>query len=156
MDKNFWEEQLKKLKERDFKFSTLSNIKINPLYTPDDLPDLDYEKDLNYPGGFPFTRGVYPNMYRGRLWTMRQFSGFGTAKDTNNRYKYLLKHGQTGLSVAFDFPTLYGKDSDDPFAHGEVYRCWRKTGCSQRRTYRYNSKRYVERIPGTKNLDLPT
>jgi methylmalonyl-CoA mutase N-terminal domain/subunit len=123
MDKNFWEEQLKKLKERDFKFSTLSNIKINPLYTPDDLPDLDYEKDLNYPGGFPFTRGVYPNMYRGRLWTMRQFSGFGTAKDTNNRYKYLLKHGQTGLSVAFDFPTLYGKDSDDPFAHGEVGKC---------------------------------
>ena len=123
MDKKFWEEQMKKLKERDFKFSTLSNIKINPLYTPDDLPDLDYEKDLNYPGGFPFTRGVYPNMYRGRLWTMRQFSGFGTAKDTNNRYKYLLKHGQTGLSVAFDFPTLYGKDSDDPFAHGEVGKC---------------------------------
>jgi methylmalonyl-CoA mutase N-terminal domain/subunit len=123
MDKKFWEEQMKKLKERDFKFSTLSNIKINPLYTPDDLPDLDYEKDLNYPGGFPFTRGVYPNMYRGRLWTMRQFSGFGTAKDTNNRYKYLLKHGQTGLSVAFDFPTLYGIDSDDPFAHGEVGKC---------------------------------
>ncbi|MCK4312360.1 MAG: methylmalonyl-CoA mutase family protein [Candidatus Cloacimonetes bacterium] len=118
-----WKEKFSKLKERDINFSNLSKIKINPLYTPDDNKDFDYEKDLNYPGEYPYTRGVYPNMYRGRLWTMRQFSGFGTPKDTNNRYKYLLKHGQTGLSVAFDFPTLYGIDSDDPFSLGEVGKC---------------------------------
>jgi methylmalonyl-CoA mutase N-terminal domain/subunit len=123
MGKDIWKEKFSKLKERDFEFSNLSKIKINPLYTPDDNKDFDYEKDLNYPGEYPFTRGVQPTMYRGRLWTMRQFSGFGTPKDTNNRYKYLLKHGQTGLSVAFDFPTLYGKDSDDPMAEGEVGKC---------------------------------
>ena len=123
MGKDKWKEKYSKHKERDINFSNLSKIKINPLYTPDDNKDFDYEKDLSYPGEYPFTRGVYPNMYRGRLWTMRQFSGFGTPKDTNNRYKYLLKHGQTGLSVAFDFPTLYGRDSDDPIAHGEVGKC---------------------------------
>ncbi len=123
MSKDIWKEKFSKLKERDINFSNLSKIKINPLYTPDDNKDFDYEKDLNYPGEYPYTRGVYPNMYRGRLWTMRQFSGFGTPKDTNNRYKYLLKHGQTGLSVAFDFPTLYGIDSDDPFSLGEVGKC---------------------------------
>ncbi|MBC8414938.1 MAG: methylmalonyl-CoA mutase family protein [Candidatus Cloacimonetes bacterium] len=123
MSKDNWKEKFSKLKERDINFSNLSKIKINPLYTPDDNKNFDYEKDLSYPGEYPFTRGVYPNMYRGRLWTMRQFSGFGTPKDTNNRYKYLLKHGQTGLSVAFDFPTLYGRDSDDPIAHGEVGKC---------------------------------
>ena len=123
MSKDIWKEKFSKRKERDINFSNLSNIKINPLYTPDDIKDFDYEKDLNYPGEYPFTRGVQPTMYRGRLWTMRQFSGFGTPKDTNNRYKYLLKHGQTGLSVAFDFPTLYGKDSDDPMALGEVGKC---------------------------------
>ncbi len=123
MSKDNWKEKFSKLKERDINFSNLSKIKINPLYTPDDNKDFDYEKDLSYPGEYPFTRGVYPNMYRGRLWTMRQFSGFGTPKDTNNRYKYLLKHGQTGLSVAFDFPTLYGKDSDDPMSLGEVGKC---------------------------------
>ena len=123
MSKDIWKEKFSKLKERDINFSNLSKIKINPLYTPDDNKDFNYEKDLNYPGEYPYTRGVYPNMYRGRLWTMRQFSGFGTPKDTNNRYKYLLKHGQTGLSVAFDFPTLYGKDSDDPLAQGEVGKC---------------------------------
>ena len=123
MSKDNWKEKFSKLKERDINFSNLSKIKINPLYSPDDNKDFDYEKDLSYPGEYPFTRGVYPNMYRGRLWTMRQFSGFGTPKDTNNRYKYLLKHGQTGLSVAFDFPTLYGKDSDDPMALGEVGKC---------------------------------
>ncbi|MCK4652843.1 MAG: methylmalonyl-CoA mutase family protein [Candidatus Cloacimonetes bacterium] len=123
MSKDIWKEKFSKLKERDINFSNLSKIKINPLYTPDDNKDFDYEKDLNYPGEYPYTRGVQPTMYRGRLWTMRQFSGFGTPKDTNNRYKYLLKHGQTGLSVAFDFPTLYGKDSDDPLAQGEVGKC---------------------------------
>ncbi len=123
MSKDIWKEKYSKRKERDFNFSNLSKIKINPLYTPDDNKNFDYEKDLNYPGEYPYTRGVQPTMYRGRLWTMRQFSGFGTPKDTNNRYKYLMKHGQTGLSVAFDFPTLYGKDSDDPFAQGEVGKC---------------------------------
>ncbi len=123
MSKDIWKEKYSKRKERDISFSNLSKIKINPLYTPDDNKDFDFDKDLNYPGEYPYTRGVQPTMYRGRLWTMRQFSGFGTPKDTNNRYKYLLKHGQTGLSVAFDFPTLYGKDSDDPMALGEVGKC---------------------------------
>jgi len=123
MSKKTWQEKYNKRKERDLDFSNLSKTKIDPLYTPENIKDFDYDKDLNYPGEYPFTRGVQPNMYRGRLWTMRQFSGFGTPKDTNNRYKYLLKHGQTGLSVAFDFPTLYGRDSDDPFAEGEVGKC---------------------------------
>ena len=123
MSKDNWKEKYSKRKERDINFSNLSKIKINPLYTPDNNKDFNYEKDLNYPGEYPYTRGVQPTMYRGRLWTMRQFSGFGTPKDTNHRYKYLLKHGQTGLSVAFDFPTLYGKDSDDPMALGEVGKC---------------------------------
>uniref|UniRef100_A0A7V1EIC9 Methylmalonyl-CoA mutase n=1 Tax=candidate division WOR-3 bacterium TaxID=2052148 RepID=A0A7V1EIC9_UNCW3 len=121
--KGQWEQKYKTCKERDHKFTTISGISLNPLYTPDDIPNFDYERDLGFPGEFPFTRGVQTTMYRGRLWTMRQFSGMGTPKDTNKRYKYLLKHGQTGLSVAFDFPTLYGRDSDDPFSHGEVGKC---------------------------------
>ncbi|KPK71440.1 methylmalonyl-CoA mutase [candidate division WOR_3 bacterium SM23_60] len=123
MKKDIWEKKVKTCKERDDEFTTVSGIPINPLYTPLSLQNFDYDRDLGYPGEFPFVRGVYSNMYRGRLWTMRQFSGFGTPKDTNRRYKYLLKHGQTGLSVAFDFPTLYGRDSDDPFSHGEVGKC---------------------------------
>lgn len=123
MNKEVWKEKQKTCKERDFRFTTVSDLPVKPLYLPDDIRDFDYDKKLSYPGEFPFTRGVYTNMYRGRLWTMRQFSGFGTAKDTNERYKYLLKHGQTGLSVAFDFPTLYGRDSDDPFSQGEVGKC---------------------------------
>lgn len=123
MKKDIWEKKLKTCKERDAKFTTVSGHVIKPLYTPDDIADFDYDHDLSYPGEFPYVRGVYTNMYRGRLWTMRQFSGFGTPRDTNKRYKYLLNHGQTGLSVAFDFPTLYGRDSDDPFAHGEVGKC---------------------------------
>jgi methylmalonyl-CoA mutase N-terminal domain/subunit len=123
MKKDVWEQKLKTCQERDAKFTTVSGIPVQTLYTPDDIEGFDYHHDLGYPGEFPFTRGVYTNMYRGRLWTMRQFSGFGTPKDTNKRYKYLLKHGQTGLSVAFDFPTLYGRDSDDPFSHGEVGKC---------------------------------
>ena len=123
MNKKVWKEKQKTCKERDFRFTTVSDLPVKPLYLPDDIRDFDYDKKLSYPGEFPFTRGVYTNMYRGRLWTMRQFSGFGTAKDTNERYKYLLKHGQTGLSVAFDFPTLYGRDSDDPFSQGEVGKC---------------------------------
>ncbi len=105
------------------KFQTVSGVPVDVLYTPADIKDLDYLYDLGFPGEYPFTRGIRHNMYRGRLWTMRQFSGFGTARDTNARYKFLLAHGETGLSVAFDFPTLYGRDSDDPMARGEVGRC---------------------------------
>jgi len=106
--------------ERKKKFITVSNEEIRRLYTPEDIHDLDYERDLGYPGLFPFTRGVYPTMYRGRLWTMRQFAGFGGPEETNQRFKYLLKEGQTGLSTAFDMPTLMGLDSDHPLADGEV------------------------------------
>jgi methylmalonyl-CoA mutase, N-terminal domain len=101
--------------------STISGIDVDPLYTPDSV-DLDYERDLGFPGEPPFTRGVYPSMYRGRLWTMRQFAGFGTAEETNVRFRYLLDHGQTGLSTAFDMPTLMGYDSDHPRSLGEVGR----------------------------------
>jgi methylmalonyl-CoA mutase N-terminal domain/subunit len=102
-------------------FSTISGLENEPLYTPDSA-QLDYERDLGYPGVYPFTRGVYPSMYRGRLWTMRQFAGFGTAEETNERFRYLLEHGQTGLSTAFDMPTLMGYDSDHPRSLGEVGR----------------------------------
>ncbi|UCG43048.1 MAG: methylmalonyl-CoA mutase, partial [candidate division WOR-3 bacterium] len=102
---------------------TVSGVPVDLVYTPADVDKLDYLRDLGFPGEYPFTRGVHKNMYRGRNWTMRQFSGFGTAKDTNQRYHYLLEHGQTGLSVAFDFPTLYGRDSDDDRARGEVGKC---------------------------------
>jgi methylmalonyl-CoA mutase N-terminal domain/subunit len=101
--------------------STISGVDNEPLYTPDNA-STDYERDLGYPGVYPFTRGVYPSMYRGRLWTMRQFAGFGTAEETNERFRYLLKHGQTGLSTAFDMPTLMGYDSDHPRSLGEVGR----------------------------------
>jgi methylmalonyl-CoA mutase N-terminal domain/subunit len=102
-------------------FSTIAGIENPPLQTPETVP-VDYERDLGYPGAFPFTRGVYPSMYRGRLWTMRQFAGFGTAEETNERFRYLLEHGQTGLSTAFDMPTLMGYDSDHPRSLGEVGR----------------------------------
>ena len=102
-------------------FSTISGLENEPLYTPGDV-ELDYERDLGYPGVYPFTRGVYPSMYRGKLWTMRQFAGFGTAAETNVRFRYLLEHGQTGLSTAFDMPTLMGLDSDHPRSVGEVGR----------------------------------
>jgi methylmalonyl-CoA mutase N-terminal domain/subunit len=102
-------------------FSTISGLENEPLYTPDTV-ETDYDRDLGYPGGYPFTRGVYPSMYRGRLWTMRQFAGFGTAEETNERFRYLLEHGQTGLSTAFDMPTLMGYDSDHPRSLGEVGR----------------------------------
>src|SRR5438045_793086 len=102
-------------------FSTISGLENEPLYTPDNVP-IDYERDLGYPGMYPFTRGVYPSMYRGKLWTMRQFAGFGTAEETNARFRYLLDHGQTGLSTAFDMPTLMGYDSDHARSLGEVGR----------------------------------
>src|SRR5260221_1417307 len=101
--------------------STISGLEVDPLYTPDNVTT-EYEHDLGYPGEFPFTRGVYPSMYRGRLWTIRQFAGFGTAAETNRRFRYLLEHGQTGLSTAFDMPTLMGYDSDHPRSLGEVGR----------------------------------
>jgi methylmalonyl-CoA mutase N-terminal domain/subunit len=102
-------------------FSTISGLENEPLYSPDNVA-VDYDRDLGYPGVYPFTRGVYPSMYRGKLWTMRQFAGFGTAEETNARFRYLLEHGQTGLSTAFDMPTLMGYDSDHPRSLGEVGR----------------------------------
>jgi methylmalonyl-CoA mutase, N-terminal domain len=102
-------------------FTSISGAEVEPLATPETV-EVDYERDLGYPGAFPFTRGVYPSMYRGRLWTMRQFAGFGAAEETNARFRYLLDHGQTGLSVAFDMPALMGVDSDSPRALGEVGR----------------------------------
>ncbi|MFC7136041.1 methylmalonyl-CoA mutase [Halobaculum litoreum] len=106
--------------ERKDRFATVSNLEIDDLYTPEDVADLDYEADLGFPGEEPYTRGPYPTMYRGRTWTMRQFAGFGTAEETNERFHYLIENGQTGLSTAFDMPSLMGKDSDDPLSDGEV------------------------------------
>src|SRR5918912_902287 len=118
-----WREELYEAKpERQGElFSTISGIENEPLYSPDNAR-VDYERDLGYPGVSPFTRGVYPSMYRGRLWTMRQLAGFGTAEETNERFRYLLDHGQTGLSTAFDMPSLMGHDSDHPRSLGEVGR----------------------------------
>jgi len=123
-----WEEQtlkpaLKKSPERQEVFTTLSDVPINRLYTPADLSEFDYSQDLGDPGEYPYTRGIHPTMYRGKIWTMRQFSGFGSPEDTNQRLHYLLRQGQTGLSIAFDLPTLMGYDSDHPLAEGEVGRC---------------------------------
>jgi methylmalonyl-CoA mutase N-terminal domain/subunit len=115
-----WEEAYAERDERDdVEFSTMSGVPIKPLYTPEDVEG-DFEEKIGYPGEYPYTRGVYPNMYRGRLWTIRQFAGFGSAKETNERFKYLLEQGQNGLSVAFDMPTLMGLDSDSEFSLGEV------------------------------------
>jgi methylmalonyl-CoA mutase N-terminal domain/subunit len=121
--KERWERSFAKEPAQDVDFTTVSSEPVKPLYGPDDVADLDYLHELGFPGEYPFTRGVYPTMYRGRFWTMRQFSGFGTPRDTNQRYHYLLDHGQTGLSVAFDMPTIMGYDSDHPRAEGEVGRC---------------------------------
>ena len=123
-----WKEQtlkpaLAKSPERQEVFTTLSGVPINRLYTPADLPEFDYSHELGDPGEYPYTRGIHPTMYRGKIWTIRQFSGFGSPEDTNQRLHYLLKQGQTGLSIAFDLPTLMGYDSDHPLAEGEVGRC---------------------------------
>jgi methylmalonyl-CoA mutase N-terminal domain/subunit len=118
-----WRNAYERSRKRDCQFVTTSSKEVNPLYTPADIADFNYERDLGYPGQFPFTRGVHPTMYRGQLWTMRQFAGMGTARDTNERYHFLLEHGTTGLSVAFDMPTLMGYDSDHTFSEGEVGRC---------------------------------
>ncbi len=126
--KKQWEDTtLKKLlvkhPERKKKFTTLSDIQINRLYTPEDSSEINYIRDISFPGEWPYTRGVQPTMYRGRLWTMRQYAGFGNAEDSNKRYKFLLKQGQTGLSVAFDLPTQMGYDSDHEMSRGEVGKC---------------------------------
>src|SRR4051794_589144 len=115
----WYRERYCKTPERDALFTTISGEPVEPLYTAEDLPD---EAEIGFPGEYPYTRGVYPSMYRGRLWTMRQFAGFGTAEETNERFRYLLDHGQTGLSTAFDMPSLMGHDSDHPRSEGEVGR----------------------------------
>jgi len=117
------EPALKKSPERQEVFTTLSGVPVERLYTPSDLADFDYARDLGEPGEYPFTRGIHRTMYRGKVWTMRQFSGFGSPEDTNQRLHYLLKQGQTGLSIAFDLPTLMGYDSDHALAEGEVGKC---------------------------------
>ena len=114
---------LAKHPERREEFVTTSSQKVDRLYTPLDTAHIDFPRDISYPGEFPYTRGIHSTMYRGRLWTMRMFAGFGSARETNERFKYLLKQGQTGLSTAFDLPTLYGYDSDSPFAAGEFGEC---------------------------------
>ena len=114
---------LKQSCERKSDFHNHSGMPINRLYTPEDISDMDYVRDMGFSGEYPFLRGVHATMYRGRLWTMRMFSGFGTAADTNKRFKYLLKEGETGLSTAFDYPTIMGYDSDHPMAKGEVGIC---------------------------------
>src|SRR5690554_7355303 len=111
---------LNKYPERYESFYTGSNIEVNRLYTELDIQDNDYTEDIGFPGEYPYTRGIQPTMYRGRLWTMRQYAGFGTAKESNERYRYLLSQGTSDLSVAFDLPTQIGYDSDDPLAYGEV------------------------------------
>jgi methylmalonyl-CoA mutase N-terminal domain/subunit len=123
--KRSWEEEvlfphLKKRPELKDEFTTTSSKPIKRIYTPEDIPGFDYLHHLGFPSQYPFTRGVQPSMYRGRIWTMRQFAGMGTAEESNERYKFLLAHGTTGLSVAFHLPTIYGRDSDSPFALGEV------------------------------------
>ena len=123
-----WEENtlrptLEKSPERQSEFTTISGYPIRRLYTPADLPGWDPNRDLGFPGEPPYTRGIHSTMHRGRLWTMRQFAGFGTAEDTNQRFRYLLAQGQTGLSTAFDLPTLMGYDSDHPLSEGEVGKC---------------------------------
>ena len=121
--KEILEPALAKHPERREEFITTSSQKVDRLYTPLDTAHVDFPRDISYPGEFPYTRGIHSTMYRGRLWTMRMFAGFGSARETNERFKYLLKQGQTGLSTAFDLPTLYGYDSDSPFAAGEFGEC---------------------------------
>ena len=119
-----WQKETRaQFKDRPAKFITTSSVPINDLYGPEDIAHIDFKRDIGWPGEYPYTRGIHANMHRGRLWTMRQFAGFGTAADTNARFKYLLEHGQTGLSTAFDLPTLMGRDSDDPLSEGEVGVC---------------------------------
>src|SRR5512140_1616326 len=122
--KKQWEEKARRAgREGEARVTAVSGEPVDQLYTPDDIADINYLSDIGFPGEYPYTRGIHHTMYRGKLWTMRQFAGFGTPEDTNERYRYLLSHGQTGLSVAFDLPTLMGRDSDDPLSEGEVGIC---------------------------------
>ena len=128
LEKERWEQEtlepaLNKHPERKKSFQTVSLAEVDRLYTPADTEDLDFNRDISFPGEFPYTRGIHPTGYRGKLWTMRQFSGFSTPEETNARFKYLLEHGQTGLSVAYDLPTLMGYDADSPLSEGEVGKC---------------------------------
>jgi methylmalonyl-CoA mutase N-terminal domain/subunit len=123
-----WEQQtlwpsLQRSPEREARFMTTSSAPVERLYTPRDLQGSDYLRDIAHPGEYPYTRGIHPTGYRGKVWTMRMFAGFGTAEETNARFRYLLDHGQTGLSVAFDMPTLYGRDTDHPLVEGEFGKC---------------------------------
>jgi len=126
-EKKRWIEDLSKIlceaPERLSRFTTVSDLEIKGLYTPEDIKDIDYSRDIGFPGVYPFTRGVQPSMYRGRLWTMRMFSGLGGPEETNKRFHYLLSHGETGLSIAFHYPTLMGYDSDSPMSRGEIGKC---------------------------------
>ncbi len=121
--KDSFQNKLNNTSDTGMKFTTVSSEKINPLYSPDDIGQMDFLRDINFPGEYPFTRGIHSNGYRGKIWTMRQFAGFGSPEDTNQRFKYLLEHGQTGLSVAFDLPTLMGWDADAEISKGEVGIC---------------------------------
>jgi methylmalonyl-CoA mutase N-terminal domain/subunit len=128
IERERWEEQtlrpaLNKHPERKKSFQSVSLEEVEPLYTPADVDDLDFARDISFPGEFPYTRGIHPTGYRGKLWTMRQFAGFSTPEETNTRFKYLLEQGQTGLSVAYDLPTLMGYDADSPLSEGEVGKC---------------------------------
>jgi methylmalonyl-CoA mutase N-terminal domain/subunit len=123
-----WEEEtlkpsLEKLPECDTPLTTVSGAEIKNLYTPADVQDIDFEKEIGWPGEYPYTRGIHPNMYRSKIWTMRQFTGFGTAAQTNERLRYLISTGTNGLSIAFHLPTLMGRDSDHPLSKGEVGKC---------------------------------
>jgi methylmalonyl-CoA mutase N-terminal domain/subunit len=126
-EKKRWIEDLSKIlcetPERLSRFSTVSDLEIKGLYTPEDIKDIDYSRDIGFPGVYPFTRGVQPSMYRGRIWTMRMFSGLGGPEETNKRFHYLLSHGETGLSIAFHYPTLMGYDSDSTMSRGEIGKC---------------------------------
>ena len=114
---------LRRMPERLGRFSTVSDLELKPLYTPLDASNKDFSEEIGFPGKYPFTRGVQSTMYRARLWTMRMFAGLGSADDTNKRFHYLINHGETGLSTAFDFPTLMGYDSESPLARGECGKC---------------------------------
>ena len=120
---NEYYEKVARSKDQGLKYTTVSGEPVNVLYVPNDIENFDYNRDLSFPGEYPYTRGIHPNGYRGKVWTMRQFAGFGSPEDTNERFHYLLKNGQTGLSVAFDLPTLMGWDADAPLSEGEVGIC---------------------------------
>src|SRR5437899_1698593 len=148
MTKRDWlERRYRTESERQLRFSTVSDMEVEPVYTGDDLPP-DAGERVGLPGEFPYTRGVYPSMYRGRLWTMRQFAGFGTAEDTNARFRFLLDHGQTGLSTAFDMPTLMGYDADHPRAEGEVGRAQARPLDRRLRTASLLLLQPPQRLPG--------